>query len=139
MIRAFHVAALALAVSLLADDALAAKVGEQVQRTGDEIMVCGQLYHTTAPVVLWTDPGGYDAYRVERRSAPLEKADWRSTVEDLPDFRSGGPARYGMRLDGLSADEVEQVRGGGWPLPMLQKVVDQFVIHYDVCPVSQTC
>jgi N-acetylmuramoyl-L-alanine amidase len=117
----------------------AAEVGERVERTGDEIMVCGQLFHTTAPVVLWTDPGGYDAYRVERRFAPLEKSSWDETVKELPEFRSSGPARFGLRSDRLGESEIEQVRGGGWPLPLLQRIVDQFVIHYDVCPVSQTC
>lgn len=139
MMRILRSTALALTALTFAGTASAAEVGAPLPRTGDEIMVCGQLFHTTAPVVLWTDPGGYDAYRVERRFAPLEKAGWDETVKELPDFRTSGPARYGMRLDSLSADEVEQVRGGGWPLEMLQKVVDQFVIHYDVCPVSQTC
>ena len=37
--------------------------GQFLQRAGDEIVVCGQLVHTGAPVVLWMDPGGYDAYR----------------------------------------------------------------------------
>src|SRR5262245_14105287 len=39
--------------------------GTPLTRTGDEIVVCGQLFHTGTPVVLWLDPGGYDAYRVE--------------------------------------------------------------------------
>src|SRR5690242_2873266 len=43
-------------------------------RSGDEIVVCGQYFHTNTPVVLWTDPGGYDAYRVERRFAPFDKS-----------------------------------------------------------------
>jgi N-acetyl-anhydromuramyl-L-alanine amidase AmpD len=34
---------------------------------------------------------------------------------------------------------VEQVRGGGWPLELLQDKVDQFVIHYDVCGTSRRC
>lgn len=38
-------------------------VGAPVPRTGDEIMVCGQLYHTGTPVILWGDVGGYDHYR----------------------------------------------------------------------------
>src|SRR6188474_759789 len=50
------------------------RVGMQVPRKGDEIMVAGQLFHTGAPVVLWTDPGGYDAYRTEKRFVPWEKA-----------------------------------------------------------------
>ena len=47
------------------------KVGERVERRGDEIVVCGQLFHTTAPVKLWTDPGGYDAYRLDHRFGPV--------------------------------------------------------------------
>jgi len=27
----------------------------------------GKFVHAGTPVVLWMDPGGYDAYRVERR------------------------------------------------------------------------
>jgi N-acetyl-anhydromuramyl-L-alanine amidase AmpD len=115
----------------------AAKVGEELKRTGDEIVVCGQLYHTTAPVVLWLDPGGYDAYRVERRFGPIDEASWRNSSRDVPEL--GTPNRYDIRDANLSASEREQVRGGGWPLPLLKQVVDQFVIHYDVCPVSQTC
>ena len=48
--------------------------GTPLPRAGDEIMVAGQLFHTGAPVVLWTDPGGYDAYRTERRFANFEDA-----------------------------------------------------------------
>ena len=32
------------------------------QRKGDEIVVCGQRFHTGTSVVLWSDPGGYNAY-----------------------------------------------------------------------------
>ncbi len=66
-----------LALCLFTKSASAVEVGEQLERTGDEIMVCGQLFHTTAPVVLWLDPGGYDAYRTDRRFGPIEKASWR--------------------------------------------------------------
>ena len=58
-------------------------IGRKVQRSGDEIMVCGQLYHTTAKVVLWTDPGGYDAYRVDRRFAPSDEAPWGKGAENV--------------------------------------------------------
>ena len=51
-----------------------AGVGERLQRRGDEIVACGQLYHTTTTVVLWMDPGGYDAYRLECRFVPLHQA-----------------------------------------------------------------
>ncbi len=111
--------------------------GEFVERHGDEIVVCGQLVHTGAPVVLWMDPCGYDAYRVERRFAPLEKSSWKATVEDSAALSS--PNRYGMRTAGLAPDVVERVRGGGWDLATLQEVVDQFVLHYDVCGTSRRC
>ena len=51
---------------------------------GDEIVAAGQFFHTGTKVVLWIDPGGYDAYRVERRFAPIEKADWRDSTQDIP-------------------------------------------------------
>jgi len=122
-------------VSACAADAI--EVGEQVPRAGDEIVVCGQLFHTTAPVVLWMDPGGYDAYRVERRFSSLDTADWETSSKEVKYLDS--PNRYGLRKEGLSDDQLQQVRGGGWDLPLLQKVVDQFVLHYDVCGTSQRC
>ncbi len=84
------------------------KVGEKLARSGDEIVVCGQLYHTTARVVLWTDPGGFDAYRVERRFAPIAESGWRKDA--VPGLNN--PNRYGMRRRNLTAIEIERVRGG---------------------------
>ncbi|WP_169976858.1 peptidoglycan recognition protein family protein [Tautonia rosea] len=109
--------------------------GDRLERKGDEIVVAGQLFHTTAPVVLWTDPGGYDAYRVDRRFVPLAEAGWKAS--EAAGLRS--PVRFGLRGNRLSPDQVEQVRGGGWSLPMLQDVVDQFVLHYDVAGTSRNC
>ncbi len=111
------------------------KVGERLDRKGDEIVVCGQLFHTTAPVKLWTDPGGYDAYRTERRFAPVDVASFEKTKNG----EITNPNRFGMRKAGLTADQVEKVRGGGWDLPLLQDQVDQFVVHFDVCGTSQKC
>src|SRR5581483_11143338 len=51
-----------------------ARTDRELPRRGDEIVVCGRLFHTGAPVVLWTDPGGYDAYRTEKRFAPWPKS-----------------------------------------------------------------
>ena len=101
------------------------------------MVVAGQFFHTGTPVVLWMDPGGYDAYRVERRFSPFARSDWEHSTEDVPQLRS--PNRYSLRASGLSAEEIEKVRGGGWDLPLLQRVVDQFVIHFDVCGVSREC
>jgi N-acetyl-anhydromuramyl-L-alanine amidase AmpD len=112
--------------------------GTPAPRTGDEIVVAGQFFHTGgARVVTWMDPGGYDAYRVERRFSPFDKAGWAATQAEVKDLRS--PNRYDLRRAGLTDAEIERVRGGGWDLPTLQKVVDQFVLHYDVCGTSRQC
>ncbi len=109
---------------------------------GDEIVIAGQLFHTGTPVVLWTDPGGFDAYRVERRFAPLDQSDWTATTaawtkNGLKDTNS--PNRYGLRQKGLDPQELDRVRGGAWPLAMLRERIDQFVLHFDVCGTSRQC
>ncbi len=108
--------------------------GQHEARRGDEIVIAGQMFHTGARVVLWMDPGGYDAYRVERRFVPLDQADWQHSKDKLR-----MPNRYGMRLQGLTDEEIERVRGGGWDLPTLQTIIDQFVLHYDDCGTSRRC
>jgi len=113
------------------------KPGTLAPRKGDEIVVAGQLVHTGTRVVLWMDPHGYDAYRVERRFGPFEKSDWKSSQAESKDL--GTPNRYNLRRSGLTDAEIEQVRGGGWDLPLLQRVVDQFVLHYDVAGTSRQC
>ena len=111
--------------------------GTLAARAGDEIIVAGQFVHTGTPVVLWLDAGGYDGYRVERRFAPLDKSSWETSHLAVAELTT--PNRYGMRRGTLSPEQVEQVRGGGWDLPLLQQVVDQFVIHFDVCGTSRRC
>src|SRR4051812_29469851 len=88
--------------------------GTFAPRKGDEIVVAGKYVHTGTPVVLWTDPGGYDAYRVERRFAPLEESDFETTKQKVKDIST--PARYNMRKGDLTPEEIERVRGGGWDL-----------------------
>jgi N-acetylmuramoyl-L-alanine amidase len=122
--------------ALLVTPSPAARVGEKVPRRGDEIVVCGQMFHTTAPVVLWMDPGGYDAYRIERRFSPIDKSSWEETLKEV---KLDSPNRYSIRKDTLTPEQLERVRGGGWDLPLLQEVVDQFVMHYDVCGTSERC
>ncbi len=95
--------------------------------------MCGQFLHTGSPVVLWLDPGGYDAYRTERRFVPLDQAEFD------PDGRGpDSPNRFGLRR-GLDPETAERVRGGGWDRETLSGVVDQFVLHYDVCGTSRKC
>ena len=73
------------------------------KRHGDEIMVCGQLYRIGTPVKLWLDPGGFDAYRTDRRFSSLEERKWSRIVEDMKsgkvDFvtkpQEVNPDRYG--------------------------------------------
>jgi N-acetyl-anhydromuramyl-L-alanine amidase AmpD len=104
-------------------------VGEAAQRRGDEIMIAGTLVHTGAPVVLWTDPGGYDAYRVHQRFP-------RDT--DQPHELDGKP-RSNSRPSPPGSERADAHAAGDWTLPELRQVIDQFVIHYDVCGTSRTC
>ncbi len=128
--------AVALFTATLHSDLPPAKIAERLERKGDEIMVCGQLYHTTTRVILWTDPGGYDAYRVEPRFAASTPPASKAEGESQPPRRA---SRFGLRKKGLSPAEIEQVKGGGWDLPLLERVVDQFVIHFDAAGTSRRC
>ncbi|MBW8864406.1 MAG: N-acetylmuramoyl-L-alanine amidase [Verrucomicrobia bacterium] len=111
--------------------------GKPEPRTGDEIVAAGKFFHTGTPVVLWVDPGGYDAYRVERRFSPLEKSDWSNSCAEIRTLKT--PNRYSLRHGNLTDAQLEKVRGGGWDLPLLQSVIDQFVLHFDVAGTSRTC
>lgn len=114
--------------------ACSVRPGTPAHRAGDEIVIAGQFFHTGAPVVLWMDEGGYDAYRTDRRFVPREEMDWEQSKGKI-----GTPNRYGIRTSGLNDEQFEQVRGGGWSLTELQERVDQFVLHYDVCGTSREC
>jgi N-acetylmuramoyl-L-alanine amidase len=127
----------ALGILLVTGCTTPPRPGALAPRRGDEIVVCGQYFHTGTPVVLWNDPGGYDAYRVERRFAPFEESDWKTSQEQVKDLDT--PNRYNLRKAGLTTNEIERVRGGGWELPTLQRIVDQFVLHYDVCGTARQC
>lgn len=122
---------------MLSGCATSPKPGTRLERDGDEIVAAGQLFNIGAPVVLWMDPGGYDAYRVERRFSPIEESDWATSAEAVSYLST--PNRYNLRRDGLSDEQIEQVRGGGWDLPLLQEEVDQFVLHYDVAGTARQC
>jgi N-acetylmuramoyl-L-alanine amidase len=106
-------------------------------RSGDEIVIAGRFVHTGTRVVTWMDPGGYDAYRVERRFAPFDQSSWETSRVAVAALTT--PNRYGLRQQVLTPEQIEQVRGGGWDLPLLQEVVDQFVIHFDVAGTSRQC
>lgn len=123
-----------LLLLLAAPAAFCGEPGQPEPREGDEIVVAGQLFHTGTKVVLWMDPGGYDAYRVERRFVPFAQAGWGASRQHM-----GSPNRYGIRGDELTPAQLEKVRGGGWDLKLLQSTIDQFVLHYDVEGLSRAC
>ncbi len=123
--------------SIFLSGCLSRQPGFPERRKGDEIVAAGQFFHTGTRVVLWMDPGGYDGYRVERRFVPFGQA---SFEESQPHLDSPGtPNRYDIRTNGLPADQLDRIRGGGWDLPTLQSNVDQFVLHFDVAGTSRTC
>jgi len=130
-------AALALFIATGCRTTPAPHPGDSFARVGDEIVVAGQLFHCGTPVVLWMDPGGYDAYRVERRFAPIEESNWTAPTPEKP--HPDTPNRFGMRKAGLTEQQIEEFRGGGWDLQSLQDKVDQFVLHYDVAGTSERC
>jgi len=105
--------------------------GELSPRLGDEIVVAGQFFHTGTPVVLWLDPGGYDAYRAECKFDPNQLRPSKPV--------SDSPIRYSTFRRGLPEDVAARVREQGWDLPTLQAHVDQFVYHYDACGTSRKC
>lgn len=111
------------------------RIGNRLPRSGQEIVVAGQLFNAGTRVVLWTDPNGYDAYRVEKRFAPWAESEWPSLSKDS----TFTPNRYGPRKAGLTDAEFERIRGGGWSLDELRAKVDQFVMHYDVAGTSRAC
>lgn len=107
--------------------------GAPLTRNGDEIMACGQLFHTGTRVILWLDPGGYDAYRAYR----LFNSD--ETLPSRPSPGCNTPSRYDPIRGDLEGSIARQVRERGWDLETLARVVDLFVIHYDAGGVSREC
>jgi len=126
-----------LVLAVFAGCKTAPKPGTIASRKGDEIVVAGRFVHTGTPVVLWMDPAGYDAYRVERRFSPFTEYDWDASRAAIRSLTT--PNRYGLRNVVLTEEQIEIVKGGGWELALLQEVVDQFVIHYDGSGTSRQC
>lgn len=125
MIRTSAFSALLLAT---ASAAIADEPAAKPPAVGQDIVICGQRFPTGAPVVLWTDPGGYDAYSLVPRFAPPES--------QPPEKKK---PRYNSRIAALPPDQAARVEKEGWDLPTLQGVVDQFVLHFDVCGTSRRC
>ncbi len=95
------------------------------RRQHDEIVAAGAMVHTGAPVVLWHDPGGYDAYQTRKAFDPKAEDD--------------GKLRYRKVRADLPAELAQAVEQRGWRLPELQQHVHHFVLHYDVAGTSRQC
>jgi N-acetylmuramoyl-L-alanine amidase len=89
-----------------------------VALAGDSIVACGQKFAIGAPVVLWTDPGGFDAYKAGEAAAGEKRKDGKAKGKGY-DVRKGLDERANLEA--------------------LREVVDQFVLHYDVCGTSKVC
>ena len=83
----------------------APRPGAPLKRTGDEIIVAGQLFHTGTRVVTWMDPAGYDAYRTERRFAAFDQSSWETSKVAVAALKT--PNRFGLRKEGLTEAQVE--------------------------------
>jgi len=86
ILMASLVVLLLASVFLLSGCKTVSRPGTMTSRKGDEIVVAGHFVHTGTRVVLWMDPGGYDAYRVERRFSPIQRSDWAHSTEEVPEL-----------------------------------------------------
>ena len=135
---------LALALTLLATltgacatqkRAISPKPGDPVVRRGDEIIACGQLFHTGTPVVTWLDEGGYDAYRPHCTNDP------ERVLPKRPAAGCNTPNRLslGRTVATPTTTTATPTPHNQWSLSQLQDHVDLFVIHYDVAWTSANC
>lgn len=115
----------------LAGCAAPARPGDPLERSGDEIAVCGQLFHTGARVVLWNDPGGYDAYRLEPRFAERPGAAAHAVAAPR--------ARYDSLRRNIPGEALRRIVEDGMSVGELRELIDLFVIHYDACGTARRC
>lgn len=99
------------------------------QTVGQELVVCGERVEVGAPVVLWTDPGGYDATSTSLHFDTPGSAD--SVPEGELRYQPGRVSRDGRRQVLIEPESVDRTELG--------RVVDQLVLHYDACGLSRTC
>ncbi len=128
----------AILATFLAGCGAPARIGDRLERTGDEISAAGQLIHTGTRVVLWNDPGGYDAYRLHRRFEPERDVPVRAQVR-APLRAPERLARFESFRGGLDDGLARRVRETGWRIEDLRHVIRQVVIHFDACGTSRRC
>ena len=90
------------------------------------IVVAGEEFAVDAPVVLWTDPGGYSAYVEHGHFGEAESGKRYTPGRRVPDGY-------------LPPALAERIRTGAAGPDELARFVDQFVLHYDVCGTSELC
>ncbi len=123
--------------------------GDPLPRTGDEVIVAGQLFHTGTGVVTWLDAGGYDAAAPRRHDLPDEvlpskPAGGCDTPSRLSAGRTLAPEAAAVLL-GAAPPGAEIPEGpvvGVGPdvdLAVLREQITQFVVHYDVAFTSANC
>lgn len=117
----------------------------------DEIVVAGQKVHTGAPVVLWSEPPHYDASRAAPRFRAPSADPAQPEVSrfqpgrvrkiENPVFRADPDPGEDLRSELEKTATLEEVllAPESHDLATLREVVDQFVIHFDVCGLSRTC
>ena len=88
---------------------------DQAAPTRTAIMIAGQPFDVGRPVVLWSDPQGFDGYQT-------------SCIDEQGGCCAIESPRYGARKG------VEHRS-----LPELQQVVSQLVLHFDGCVNSRSC
>jgi N-acetylmuramoyl-L-alanine amidase len=122
-----------------------------VSKAGESIVICGRRVHVGAPVVLWTEPPYYDATKEvpwsQRADGKPGKAGMRYQPGRVrravnPHFVAAPqPGEPDERTDAQKEPTVteEIVPRDALDPELLADVVDQFVLHYDVCGLSRTC
>jgi len=100
-------------------------------------VAAGQFFHTGTPWSCGWIPAGMTptAWNGGLRRSNIR--DWSNSTVEVKNLKTRN--RYSLRQKSLTTNEIERVRGGGWDLPLLQSVVDQFVLHFDDAGLSRTC
>jgi N-acetylmuramoyl-L-alanine amidase len=82
---------------------------------GSSIIVAGQPFEVGRPVVLWSDPQGFDGYQ----TTCIDQSGGCCDTENK---------RYGVR-NGVHTKQLDELQG----------IVSQFVLHFDGCVNSRSC
>lgn len=102
-------------------------------RTDDRIVIGGALFHTGTRVVLWNQPGGFNAYLQHRWADP------RKVLPSNPADGCDTPERYGVRPFLMDEDGNAMVLSPTARRARLRAYVHQIVLHYDAAGTSRRC